>query len=701
MINFDTVFADFLFSIVNITLTQVIDLVLVTLVYYVLLSLLRRSRATVLLRGTLFVVAFFFIVTVFLPLPTFDYLVQVALIVTLIAIPIIFQPELRFLLEELGRTVGSFTLQGVTGETTLASLVRAVDNLSRHTVGALIVLEGEDDLQTVRKTGVALGAQVTSELLQTIFYDGTPLHDGAVVLRGDRVVAAGCVLPVSNRQLYAGSRRLGTRHRAAVGLTETSDALAIVVSEETGQISIAQQGRLESDIDKTSLREQLHQFYRPQDRSRPDELSLGRLWERIRNWWQASTVPESGRTISNPATLLLALLLASATWMFVVQQTNPIVEQRIENIPLQVESPDDNLYLMTDLPPTVTVLAKASDRVLPSLSASSFRAGVDLSQLGPGLHRLEVNVDTEAQPVQIVTIDPAEVDVQIVEVITRSVPVQVATIGEEIMSPALEMGGLPQADPAEVEVTGAAPLVSRVDHVRAEISVSDAGGMLQRVRPVLPVDASENPISGLTVRPDQVQVTVDIVRRADARDVGVRVRTEGELPSGYRLSALGVSPAQVTLLGPREQLAELDAAIFTFPVNISTAVDDLRIQAALELPPGVEALNNIGEPVRSVVVTIEVEPQMANWVRQRTVEIQGELAQTFTISPAEVDVFLNGPVPILENIDASPRLLQLVVDAADLERLGPGESVQLTPRIIYPDDLRVRIQPDTVTITAR
>jgi YbbR domain-containing protein len=279
--------------------------------------------------------------------------------------------------------------------------------------------------------------------------------------------------------------------------------------------------------------------------------------------------------------------------------------------------------------------------------------------------------------------------------------VRVATLGEEIMSPALEMSGLPQAAPAEVQVTGAAPLVSRVDHVRADISVGDAAGVLQRVRPVIPVDENENRISGLTVRPEQVQVTVDIVRRADARVVGVRVRTEGELPAGYRLSDLGVSPAQVTLLGPREQLADLEAAIFTFPVNISTAVDDLRIQAALELPPGVEALNNIGEPVRSVVVTIEVEPQMANWVRQRTVEIQGELAQSFTISPAEVDVFLNGPVPILEDIDASPRLLQLVVDAADLEGLEPGESIQLTPRIIHPDELRVRVQPDTVTITAR
>lgn len=701
MIDLDGVFADFLFSLANITWTQVIDLALVTLVYYVLLSLLRRSRATVLLRGTLFVVAFFFIVTVFLPLPTFDYLIQLALLATLVALPIIFQPELRFLLEELGRTVGSFTLQGVTGESTLTTLVRAVDNLSQNKIGALIVLEGEDDLEAIRETGVSLGARVTSELLQTIFYDGTPLHDGALVIRGDRVLAAGCVLPVSNRQLYAGSRRLGTRHRAALGLTEESDALVLAVSEETGQISIARQGQLQADIDKTALREQLHEFYRPQDGAAGDEFSLRRLWQRFRSWWEASTVPESRRTLSNPATLLLAVLLALATWMFVVQQTNPVVEQRIEGIALRVEGPGSALNLMTDLPSQVTVRIKASDRVLPTLNPGSFQATVDLSDLDSGLHRLPVTVETEARPVQIVSVEPAELDIQLVEVATRTVSVRVIILGEDALSPALELNGMPRANPPQVQVTGAAPLVASVDHVRTDVSLANVTSSIQRNRPVLPVDADGRPVTGLTIAPEQVQVIVDIDRRADARDVGVQVVTEGELPEGYRLSGITVSPAQVTLVGPGQQLATLAAAVSTFPVNISAAVDDLLIQAALDLPAGVEALTSIGEPVRSVLVTLDVEPRLGSWVRRRTVEIQGELAQSYIVSPAEVDVFLNGPIPTLQDIDASPRLLQVVIDAGDLEELEPGDSLDLTPHLIVPDDLRARIQPPTVTITAR
>jgi hypothetical protein len=139
----------------------------------------------------------------------------------------------------------------------------------------------------------------------------------------------------------------------------------------------------------------------------------------------------------------------------------------------------------------------------------------------------------------------------------------------------------------------------------------------------------------------------------------------------------------------------------TFPVDISSAIDDLSIQAALDLPPGVEAVDGTGESVRSVVVRVEVEPRLGNRVRQRPVEIQGEATLGFEINPAIVDVFLNGPIPLLNDIDASPRLLQVVIDAADLQELEPGDSLEITPEIIYPDGVRVQLQPDSVIIFAR
>ncbi|HSM55268.1 MAG TPA: diadenylate cyclase, partial [Candidatus Sulfomarinibacteraceae bacterium] len=160
----ESIFSDFLFSLANITATQVLDIILVTMVFYLLLHLLRRSRATVLLRGALVLIALFFIVTVFLPLPTFDYILELALLATLIATPIIFQPELRHLLEELGRRVGTLRLRRMAAETTLKPLVRAIESLSERKIGALIVLEGNDALSDIMQTGVPMGSEVTSEL---------------------------------------------------------------------------------------------------------------------------------------------------------------------------------------------------------------------------------------------------------------------------------------------------------------------------------------------------------------------------------------------------------------------------------------------------------------------------------------------------------------------------------------------------------
>src|SRR5690606_9291150 len=148
----------------------------------------------------------------------------------------------------------------------------------------------------------------------------------------------------------------------------------------------------------------------------------------------------------------------------------------IDNVPLVVEGPANGLRLMNELPDTVTIVAKTSDRLLPSLTPSSFRAMVDLSGLEPGLHRLDVDVETEVRPVQIVSISPSPIDVQLTAIVSRTVPVQVAVLGEDTISPAVEIRGSPRVEPTEVVVTGAEADVSRVDHVQADILVADAVG---------------------------------------------------------------------------------------------------------------------------------------------------------------------------------------------------------------------------------
>jgi diadenylate cyclase len=246
----------------QLTATSVLDIVLVTLVFYALFRLFRGTQAVSLLRGIL-VVALIVLLAAS-RLTAFSWLLRNSLPVVLVAIPVIFQPELRRALERLGRSspllVGRSSRDKAV-EQVVEEVVRASASLARQRTGALMVLEGATGLEEYIESGVRIDATVSDRLLTTLFYPGTPLHDGAVIIRGGQIAAAGCVLPLTNRNLADSS--LGTRHRAAVGITEQNDALAVVVSEETGIISVARSGRLARKLDEQRLRQVLRAFYRP------------------------------------------------------------------------------------------------------------------------------------------------------------------------------------------------------------------------------------------------------------------------------------------------------------------------------------------------------------------------------------------------------------------------------------------------------
>ncbi|MDP2871868.1 MAG: diadenylate cyclase CdaA [Bacillota bacterium] len=235
----------------------VLDISIVAYVLYRLLLLIRGTRAVQLIKGVtvLFIASW---ASELLNLSAVRFLLDKAQVALVVALPIVFQPELRRALEQLGR--GGFIVRTPQlGEEELvrviADVVRAVGVLSKNKTGALIVLERESGLKEVAETGTAIDGRVSAELLINIFMPHTPLEDGAVLIRGNRVIAAGCFLPLSENPDL--SRDLGARHRAAIGLTEESDALVVVVSEETGAISLANAGKLIRHLDQETLNEML------------------------------------------------------------------------------------------------------------------------------------------------------------------------------------------------------------------------------------------------------------------------------------------------------------------------------------------------------------------------------------------------------------------------------------------------------------
>lgn len=242
----------------GIGITDVIDILIVAFVVYKLLGLIRQTRAEQLLKGVLLLIVATFLSEV-LGLHTINWLLKGIVALGAVAILVVFQPELRRALEYMGRSkivkAPFGQMDKEKGKQITAQIVKAVENFSRDRVGALIVFEKETSLMDIIETGTVIDAEISEQLLGNIFYEGAPLHDGALIIRRGRAHAAGCVLPLTQDNSI--SKDLGTRHRAGIGITENSDAYVIVVSEETGVISTASEGKLTRFLDLKTVEKDL------------------------------------------------------------------------------------------------------------------------------------------------------------------------------------------------------------------------------------------------------------------------------------------------------------------------------------------------------------------------------------------------------------------------------------------------------------
>ncbi len=243
-------------------LRAIFDVLVVSVIIYWLLWVAQGTRATQLIRGIVTLLALVYFLGTSLELTTLNWLLSRTWPALVVALPVIFQPELRRALEQLGHTGAwlrtSFPANGEHDmERTVDEIVRAAAQLARQRFGALIVIERETGLQDYADKGVLLDGKLTSQLLINIFFKNSPLHDGAVIVRGDRIVAARCIMPLAEGPLPGA---YGTRHRAALGISEESDAVAIIVSEETGSIAVAHNGQLERDLPSERLRDRLREL---------------------------------------------------------------------------------------------------------------------------------------------------------------------------------------------------------------------------------------------------------------------------------------------------------------------------------------------------------------------------------------------------------------------------------------------------------
>ncbi len=250
----------------SVSKTDIVEILILAFLFYEIMAWVRRTRAWVLFKGLIFLLAFLLIAAIF-QMTTILFISTRLVNVGLIALIILFQPELRNALEHLGRKnlfAGVFSLDKLTDsrqeeiEKIAAKIASACMDMGKNLTGALIVIEKDVPLDTYIKTGIVVDAEISSQLIKNIFEKNTPLHDGAVIIRDDRITAATCYLPLSDNKSI--NKDYGTRHRAAIGISEVSDSLTVIVSEETGKISIARDGILSAGLSENELLEALVRF---------------------------------------------------------------------------------------------------------------------------------------------------------------------------------------------------------------------------------------------------------------------------------------------------------------------------------------------------------------------------------------------------------------------------------------------------------
>lgn len=411
-----------------------LDVLVVSFVLHKVFSFIKETRAVHLIRGFLLLVIIYFIANNFLELKILTSALQNATTLVIVAIPVLFQPELRRALSELGRGLSVFpTDRGLKGKelfTLTDKLVDAAAEMSENKVGALIVLERKIGLNEYIENGVEIDSSLSHELLLTLFFPGTPLHDGAVVVRGERIVAASVVLPLTETLKSPAGTYWGTRHRAAMGITEVSDAACIVVSEETGNISVIMEGKVHRNLTEESLRKRLLEIF--QMNTPAIENTLTRLL--FRNQPQEPPKPGEVRK-PNPISELLRkagslvnlrviAVMIAVIWGMAIGLGNPSGNTPRPTLTLESQTRDlllpvtlvgqaDGLQVRIE-PAQVNLRVAGKADTLAGIDPNTVKVTADISQLPPGESVVPLTVAPPAN-VQFRDLNPRQITVRVIK----------------------------------------------------------------------------------------------------------------------------------------------------------------------------------------------------------------------------------------------------------------------------------------------
>lgn len=393
-------------------------------------------------------------------------------------------------------------------------------------------------------------------------------------------------------------------------------------------------------------------------------------------------------------TLLTALIFAVVVWVFAVTQADPAETRTYpRSLPMEIIGLDPNLTIINEVPQLVNVAIRAPSSIHTQLENDINLIDVilDLSGFESGVHTLAPQVSLGISPAEVVRVSPSSIFIKLDAIITANFPIDLRiignpTIGFEVQAPMLSA--------ESVLISGPQSLIDTIDHVVAEINIAEVSEDVQRMIELIPYDIDEIPVEGVSLSPSTVQVTVPVTQRGGFRTVVVKIVTSGQIAPGYRLTNIFALPPTVTIFSADPILVDtIPGFVETTPINLNMASENIEIRVALNLPEGINVVGS-----QNVTVQIGIEPIQSS-ISFTNVPIQieglGEDLQV-EISPENVDIFLSGPLPLLDELDLTKILV--IIDLSDR---GPGtyqlvpeillENNQITVDVILPSSIEVTI----------
>ena len=623
--------------------SDIVEIFIIAVLVYYIMIWFQRSRAWTLFKGIIVIVLFMFAAVLF-NLTTILWIADKTLSVGIIAIIIIFQPELRKALEELGKKnvisryfkFGSNTGDDRFSDRSIEEIVRATVDLAKVKTGALIVIAKDQDLTEYEETGIRLDADISRQLFINIFEKNTPLHDGAVIIDGDKITAATCYLPLSNSTSL--SKDLGTRHRAGVGISEVSDSVVVIVSEETGSISIARDGKLIRYADAATLKNELKKVQAKEEvKSKKKKGAMKSVTKKLRE------------SITNNIMLkIAAVFIAALVWLAVVNLSDPTKTITIYGIPINLTDEeaitDQNKVYKVDQRLTLNVTITGKRSVISELSSDDFTAVAPLDEISVA-NSVQVEVSANKKNVEnkisIVNQSVKAVSVDVEDLVDEQYPVEVEITGE--LAKGYYLGGYSNSR-NNIIVTAPESVQHKIDKAKVIVDVSNASQSFEEKYKIKLYDENGNTIknTNVTKNYNKTKVSIEVLK---GNTIPVDVEYSGKPAKGYEVTGVEFQPQKVTLVGKHSLIDSLESIkVPKEDISVDGAKDTVNVEVNLNkyLPDGV-SVSDSANAIATITVKVEKLETKKFQINKSDISLQNiESGYIAEISSDSISVSLTG-----------------------------------------------------------